>query len=182
MSVTGWFEDANKVKVYAARRGRRELVLALAWKKDEDGGATLTADSRAFERAADSIGADGSEEMPPEVLERRKALFEGFEMSEEYELPGDVSSVENLPAKAGRTASLKLTVDELLDPKMARELVQGTARVIRCGPSKLTDDEVRAFAEEMRKAKSEWKRRVDEHEKAKALGKGETPADGGEQK
>jgi hypothetical protein len=159
LKVTGYFQDINEVEL-----GQSTYAL----EKLEDGSYELTVHS---EGGGDlDIGEDnpikdmdlkGEDKAAAAMM---KAMFAGFEIAQEFKLPGKVTKAEGMETEE-REARFKLDMDDLLKMIENPEGVEGlfSGKIIAAPEGDITE-EIAAFREEMEKALAEAEEEVTEEE------------------
>ena len=179
VSVSGYFEDINKVKVYSeANQGgdaQKKLSFAAKYEKAGDGGkltmaSELTDDFRKMGKDAGAGGA-GNEELAKAMIEAMKPMLEGLKISMSVTVPGPVEDTGGLLEKKDRKATFSLEggtiLDAMKDPKgPAAKKLEGFGQSSEKGTAivwtKTTAgaDELAAFKKEMAAAKESWEKRL----------------------
>lgn len=157
--VTGYFEDINEVELGA---------LTYSMKTLEDGSMELSFDDSSIGEefvGEDNPFSDMEQEMKL-VRGMAKMALSAFEISFDFNLPGEVTEAEGLKFE-GRDARFTVGIDELLEmleePELAEEGFKGT---IRTEPPGDLDEEIAAFRKEMAKAIAEAEEVEPEEEEA----------------
>ncbi len=158
-----YFEDINKFKVIQRNDddedSPKEIVAEFSFAKT-DGGHRLTITNNATKDLGDAGEEMDLDSMPEEQRAMVEMMMErmlaGFSISESYTVPGDVTATTGLPKKSGRTASLAITGDDIKSPEKRMKIAKDNKRTVDCGASSMTAEEIRAFKDEMEKAKAEW--------------------------
>ena len=166
-----YFEDVNEFKVIQKAddegggmdgdaAATTEVVAEFSFTKT-DGGHRLTITNNAMKDFGDAGGDEMDLDSMPEeqramVEMMMERMLAGFSISESYTLPGAVTAAEGLPKKSGRTASLSVTGDDVKSPEKRAKLAKSSKRTVDCGASSMTADEIKAFKDEMARAKDEW--------------------------
>lgn len=182
MTVIGYFEDINKVKMYNEQDqgGEKKKTLSFAAKYEkvgEGGRLTMSNDmSKEFKNMSKDLpGTDGNEELGKAMLEAMKPMLEGMKVTLAMTVPGPIDSAGGLPDKKDRTASFSIDGNMMIalikDPKGAEakklEALAASAEKgesITWSKTTVTADDVAAFQKEMAAAKESWAKRLKEWE------------------
>jgi hypothetical protein len=187
VSIPGYFEDINKVKMYSeANQGgdaQRKLSFGAKYEKAGDGGklmmsSELTDDFRKMGGGPGGPGGAGGEELAKAMVEAMKPMLEGMKISVTVTVPGPVEQSGGFLEKKDRTATFsiegKTILDAMTDPKgpAAKKLEAFGAASDKGTPvtwSKTTvgADEIAAFKNEMAAAKESWAKRLKDAEATK---------------
>jgi hypothetical protein len=179
-TFAGYFEDANKVRIWKSadedEGGERKVMLSLKLTKEGEG--FVLEQSAGMLDELDDLGGDDDPDLPPEAQKAAKdmakammkGMMEGLEIGSSVEMPGKILKAEGheMP-KEGRVAGTTVTLDDLLDDEKAKKLKERKSTKVWCGKSEVTPEQTKAFRDEMTKAKEAWtKRAADWDAKAKA--------------
>jgi hypothetical protein len=187
-----YFEDANKLHFGAPKVGptgpksakAKKEAMTFEFKKEGDGYVLVVDNGLLGGNEQLAKMSKDDPDVTPEMKDMAKKMMgpmlEGMEISEVYEMPGAVATAEGLAAKEGRTASMLIKGEEMLDTekmKSAAGLASPRRRIV-CGASALSEDDVKAFKAELAKAKEDWAKWKAEAQARKSEGakKPETPA------
>lgn len=204
VSYTCWAEDLNKLKVYepagadgpgaAAAEGEeagpRKVAAAMVFKKDGDGYSLewKTEGMGKMDEGMKEFSTEGKTEEEKAQAEMvkgmMKGMMEGLEVSILVDMPGQASSPDGFFATEGRTGTFRMTLDDMLDETKMKAMSErmkklaGASPVLKSGKSEVSDDAVKAFRDEMAKAKADWEKRLAAFRAAKSAKAGEAqPAD-----
>ncbi len=167
--ATGYFEDATKL-------GNISNRTRFTWKKNDDGGFSLTSIAEKNDEQKDPFGDKGQSSIMQ--AQQMKDMFKGLKVEQEFVLPGKVTKTST-QAHEGRSAtmtitdedifkilelgeSLKKKIDagELTKEKATAELEKTTSSMDRievtCAAGS-TDDEVAQFKKDLEAAKASYK-------------------------
>lgn len=153
-SVTAYFDDINKVKMFEKddETSEKKLQLAFTFKKDGDGHA-LEIDDRLMEN---EDMEDMDEDAGAEAMEMFKEYTKGFEISRNVKMPGPVTKADGYAKKEGRTASNRFDESSLKDMNEFVKSLKSVQRKVVCGKSEMTDEDIAAFKKELADAKEAW--------------------------
>jgi hypothetical protein len=187
MTVIGYFEDINKVKLYNEQDqgGEKKKTLSFAAKYERKGeGGRLTMSNEMGDEfkkmSKDLPGADGNgnEELAKAMLEAMKPMLEGMKVTIAMTVPGPIESAGGLPEMKDRTASFSIDGNMMIalikDPKgpeakkmeaLGEAAKKGEA--ITWSKTTVSPDDVAAFQKEMAQAKESWAKRLKEAESKK---------------
>ncbi|HXX94891.1 MAG TPA: hypothetical protein VEN81_14790 [Planctomycetota bacterium] len=190
VSIPGYFEDINKVKMYgdspAGGGDAKKLSFGAKFEKVGDGGklvmsSELTDDFRKKMGAGAPgapDGAPGGEELAKAMIEAMKPMLEGMRIAVSVTVPGPVEDTGGFLEKKDRTATFaiegKTIIDAMTDPKgpAAKRMEafgaasnQGTA--VSWSKTTIGAEDIAAFKKEMAAAKESWAKRLKEAEAGK---------------
>ena len=184
VSITGYFEDINKVKMYSESNqggdAQKKLSFGAKYEKAGEGGkltmsSELTDD---FRKMGKDAGAGGNEELAKAMIEAMKPMLEGMKISMSVTVPGPIEGAGSFLEKKDRTATFSLDgktiLDTMADPKgpAAKKLESFGAASDKGTPITWTkttvsaEDEA-AFKKEMAAAKESWEKRLKDAESKK---------------
>jgi hypothetical protein len=184
VSIAGYFEDINKVKMYseAAPGGdaKKKLSFGAKYEKAGDGGkltmsSELTDD---FRKMGKDAGGGGNEELAKAMVEAMKPMLEGLKISMSVTVPGPVEDSGGFLEKKDRTATFalegKTILDAMTDSKgPAAKKLESFGAATEKGTSvtwtktTLGADDIAAFKNEMGAAKESWEKRLKDAESKK---------------
>jgi hypothetical protein len=180
VTFTGYFEDINKAKLTEKDdAGNRKTTLAFSFKPD-GGGYVLAVEGGLLGDNAPGGGpggpggmggmggAGGGGDAMPGMEAMMAQMLKGFKVLETYTMPGNVTRIQGLTGKAGRTATLSVGEKTMADPKAAKAANLSGTKKIWCGPKKVRFTEQSEFKAEMRRAKAAWARIKRKADQAKA--------------
>lgn len=187
ISIAGYFEDINKVKMYgesnAGGAGQKKLSFGAKYEKAGDGGkltmsSELTDDFRKMGAGPGGANGAGGEELAKAMIEAMKPMLEGLKISVSVIVPGPVDESGGFLEKKDRTATFsiegKTMLDAMTDPKgpAAKKLEAfGTASdkgtAVTWSKTTAGADEIAAFKKEMAAAKASWEKRLKDAESNK---------------
>jgi hypothetical protein len=150
-TVTAYFEDINKVKIFEKDEETDEKKLQMAYTFRKEGeGHVLEIDDRFMEDdEMDEAGVEAGLEMIKEHLK-------GFEVSRSVKMPGPVTSAKGFAKKEGRSAVHRIDESSLKDKDGVLDLMKAVKRRVVSGKSEVTDAEAAAFKKELEEAKAAW--------------------------
>lgn len=149
VQFNAYFEDVNKLVL------DKEEEQAARFELKRDGDAfTLTAKHGVVGRMMSDIAGNEPEEEDAAQAAMKKQMLQGFEVVESYTMPATVAAAEGMKVE-GKTASVAASSEQVLDPAKAKPLA-AEQRVISAKGDTTDDAAVKAFKEEMAKAKAEW--------------------------
>ena len=182
-TITGFFEDVNKVKMWddkkAEEGGGRKLMVGFKFAKEGDG-FVLEQTAGMFSDMADMGDTGGDDpDMTPEMKKAAaemaktflKGMMGGLEFGTSVEMPGKVTKAEGHEPKEGRVAGRTLTLDDILDDEKREKLKGVKAMKVWCGAADVTAEEKKKFQDEMAAAKETWKKTLAAFEAKKAATK-----------
>ena len=168
-TVTAYFEDVSKVKLYEKKEDEKKLKASFAFRKEGEG-FVLEIDDRLMENdeteKMDDMPAEGQEAAWPMI----KEFLKGFEVSRGVRMPGTVTKVEGFAKKEGRGAVNKIDEESLKSMEDMAKAVKSAKRKVVCGKSELSEGDVAAFKKELSDAKAAWPK-IKEEMKADAAKK-----------
>jgi hypothetical protein len=167
--ATGYFEDATKL-------GNTSNKARFAWKKNDDGGFSLTWIAEKDEAQKDPFSEKGQANLGQ--AQQMKDMFKGLKMEQEFTLPGKVTKTST-QAHEGRNATMTVTDEDILkildlgdslkkkidagettkEKAMAEmeKAMSGMDRIeITCAAGSV-DDEVAQFKKDLEAAKASYK-------------------------
>jgi hypothetical protein len=184
VSIPGYFEDINKVKMYGESNqggdAQKKLSFGAKYEKSGDGGKLtmsneLTDDFRKMGGGPGGAGGAGGEELAKAMVEAMKPMLEGMKISVTVTVPGPVEDTGGFLEKKDRTATFaiegKTILDAMTDPKgpAAKRLEafgaasdKGTA--VSWSKTTVGAEEIAAFKKEMAAAKESWAKRLKDAE------------------
>ena len=160
VTVSGYFEDINKVKVFQEEEvpGTERAVRTSYKFEKTEGGFTLECVEKLNPNEEKMAQA---EQMPPEMAEMvmptLEAAMKGMSLEYGFKMPGEVTKAEDCTKKEGRTASSVLAAKDMKSMTDYKKLGQNKHFKLTCGKSAVTDEEEAAFRAEMKEAVAEWK-------------------------
>ena len=156
VEVTGYFEDLNKVRIW--EEGTRREQLSFAFRKTA-AGYDLTARNLSVADAGGSRLATmirTHTQLPDAARQFMAPMLAGLHLSEAYKLPGVVATIQGLDMKSGRVAGTIITEAMAGDAEKVAYYQNLTTRRIICGPSTVSASELKAFKDELTRAKADW--------------------------
>ena len=148
VTITGYFTDINDVKFDMGEGdpGQKPVTFSM-----EEGQLTVS-NTMLMQMASDAA----NEEMPEEQKPMMRAMLEGMEITETYDVPGDITSAGPYEVKDGQ-AMAKVTVDDLMNNSPALQKLAGNESVVIGYDAKDWDaDAKQKFQQELQQAKAEW--------------------------
>lgn len=195
----GMGDDMEDEGAAPAAPAARKVAAAMVFKKD-DAGYTLEWKTEGMGKMDEGMkefsteGKSEEEKAQAEMMKgMMKGMMEGLEVSIVVDMPGQASSPDGFFTTEGRTGTFRMTLDDMLDETKMKAMgermkkLAGASPVLKCGKSEVSDDAVKAFREEMAKAKADWEKRLAAHRagaaaaEAKKAGEAQ-PAPAGETK
>lgn len=179
-SVTGYFEDINKVKIYNqdAATGKREVSFAAVCEKVGDSSALILVNSLG---AAVKRGQQNRKNQDPEAARRFAEMFKpmmaDLKISIIFEVPGEVSEASSFMKKRGRKALLEMGADAIFSPvlepegpdaKKVNQFMESEDVTIVWSGNKVSDEDQAKFRRELEEAKAEWAKALETARKKKA--------------
>ena len=168
-TVTAYFDDINKVKLYQKGDNRdeeRKLKVSFAFKKEGEG-YVLDIDDRLMESDDTKKMDDMPEEGAEQAWEMVKQFLKGFEVSRGVKMPGAVTTVEGFAKKEGRGASNRIDEASIKGMSDLTKMSKASKRKVACGKSEMSEGDVAAFKKELDDAKAAWPK-IQEEMKAEA--------------
>lgn len=188
VSVTGYFEDVNKVRIYdvvlgdaagEAPGGTRKAIFSCVYGKT-DAGHLLTLrheGSNEFNKLRGENAPGEGAELAKAMLEALKPMLEGLKFSMSITVPGPIREAKGLLEVKDRTASLGIDAKALIEGMSNPEGAEGKrlkaldeAKETRLVWKETTVPEVEivSFKKEMGEAKARWAKTLEEHRARKA--------------
>jgi len=185
MTVIGYFEDINKVKMYNEQdqggEKKRTLSFSAKYEKKGEGGRLMMSNEMGDEfkkMGKDLPGGDGNEDFAKAMLEAMKPMLDGMKVTMAMTVPGPIETSGGLPDKKDRTASFSIDGNMMIaiikDPKgpeVKKLEALGAAaekgEAITWSRTTVTDDDVASFKKEMSAAKESWAKRLKDWESKK---------------
>ncbi len=179
-SVTGYFEDINKVKIYSrnAQTGKRDVSFVAVCEKVGDSSALILSNSLG---AAIKQGQQNRQNQDPEVAKRfvemLKPMMGDMKVSLSFEVPGEVQEASEFMKKRGRKAVFDLNADAIFAPvlepdgpdaKRMKQFTEAEDATIVWSGNKVSDEDLAKFKKELERAKEEWAKTLEKAKKKKA--------------
>lgn len=192
VSLTGYFEDINKVKIYSKEEGggmeedpegeekpehgHRKTTYAFKYEKTETGGTLSMSDDVRNDMMKDAPGAEEGEDENPEMRKAMAKMMEsmlaGLKMSFVVTVPGSVEESEGFVTKQGRTASIEIDAKTILaaaeggkeseEAKKFQALKDAKSCRVTWKKNEVTEEEKTAFRKELEDAKAAWNMMLEE--------------------
>lgn len=172
VSVTGYFEDINKVKVYTVQQnptGGEQRTLSFSAKLEKtDAGHVLSLQdesTKEFGKGLPGGGADENPELGKAMLEAMKPMLEGLKVTVSVTVPGPIKEAKGFMETKDRTATsvidANLIIAAIGNPegeaaKKMKALSESGGGKITWTENKVTDAELEAFKKDMAAAKEAW--------------------------
>lgn len=181
VTMTAYFENINKVKIYQADNspagdGERRLLASFDYTSEAGGGGTLIVINGSMQEMDER--RQEMPDLPPEMRQgmrdMMKPMVEGLNIVLSVTVPGTVEEAVGFTSKKGPTATFQMTGDEILeamDPdsdtaKKFRELREAAERGNRSKVtwrrSEVSAEKAAEFNKELEAAKEAWKKLLDE--------------------
>lgn len=157
MTFSAYFEDINQVKL----GDTPEEATTFAYQTADDA-SSLTIKQGLVHAMAKDMADD--EDVDQQQMAMMMMMMQGLEVSESYQLPGQVSDGGAYDAEA-RKATAGLTAADLTGGEKAKKYAAAKENVIKFGKSEVTAEQIAAFKKELTEAKEAW-----EKKKAEAAG------------
>jgi hypothetical protein len=165
-TVTGYFDDINKVKVYGKdeKTGNSTLNESFALQRKENG-YVLLFEGRPREnlkklQPTDMAKGTMSEEMKASMLEITKYMLKNLRIVIVMTMPGTITHASGWPIVEGRTAKIVFEGKDLTETTLKKADSQSESTPedmkIECAKSEVSDSEMDAFKKESSTAKEGW--------------------------
>ncbi|MBI2933657.1 MAG: hypothetical protein HYY16_18595 [Planctomycetes bacterium] len=188
MTVTGYFEDIRKVKLYndkdeeegeEGEEESRQVGLSFEYRPEGEGG-TLTVRDDLFKDVQEKFSGglpegeddEAAKAMAEKMMEMMKPLLKGFKMGITFTVPGEIAEASGVASKKDRTASITMDGDMMIalmnkseDAKKKMEALGVAERKIVWKKNATTAAESEAFKRELADAKVKWKEILEKAEK-----------------
>lgn len=177
VTVTGYFADVNKVRIYDVKKKpvqEKKLAFACKVEKTDKGHALVFQNDAGDELKNLGAGADPNDlsgQLGQAMIQMMKPMLEGMKFCLSITVPGPIEEVTGGLEKKGRTASTSLegqtvfaalTHPEGEEAKRLKTVGEHKETRITWGENTVTGDEVRAFKSEMEAVLKTWQKRLDE--------------------
>lgn len=191
VSVTGYFEDINKVRIYnqnpgsapGEEPGGRKTMFACVYEKT-DAGYVLklqNEETNEFKKMRGGENApDGQEDLAKAMIEALKPMLEGLKFSVSITVPGPIREAQGVLETKDRTASLAIDAKTLFaamsnpagpEAKWLKTLEEFKEMRLVWKENSVPAAETAAFKKELADAKAQWARTLEEHRARKAAEK-----------
>ncbi|HXG63203.1 MAG TPA: hypothetical protein VNO22_17670 [Planctomycetota bacterium] len=188
VSVTGYFEDINKVRIYnqspapGEGPGGRKTMFACVYEKT-DAGYVLKLQNEGtneFKKMRGENAPDGQEDLAKAMIEALKPMLEGLKFSVSITVPGPILEAQGVLETKDRTASLaidaKTLVEAMSNPsspeaKRFKTLEEFKEMRLVWKENSVPASETSAFKKELADAKAQWAKTLEEHRARKAAEK-----------
>ncbi len=149
VTVTGYFMDVNNVKFDMGEGDPDQKPVTFSM---EEGKLTVN-NSTLMQMAADA----SQEQIPEEQKPMMKTMLEGMEITETYDVPGEVNSAEPYMTEDGMVMA-KVTVDDLLaaESPTLKKLAGAESLTIMYEPMEWEAAAKAEWTNELQQAKAEW--------------------------
>ena len=164
VTITGYFTDINQLKfdMGEGEPGQKPVTFSM-----EEGQLTVS-NTMLMQMASDAA----NQEMPEEQKPMMRAMLEGMEITETYDVPGDITSAQPYEVKDGQ-ATAKVTVDDLMNNSPALQKLAGNESVVIGYDAQEWDaDAKQKFQQELEQAKAEWAEMKNQAQPADAMDEG----------
>jgi hypothetical protein len=146
---TAYFEDITKV----GEEGNPDSS-KITWTKDGDT-YKLTMSNAPIVKMSTDMAANGGPGADPNQAAQAKMAFAGFNVTETYHLPADVTKADGLKIE-GRSATGSFTDAEIFDAAKLKAVAEVKERALTASGNPIAAADVAAFKAELEKAKAEW--------------------------
>lgn len=177
VTMTAYFEDISKVKLFDKKGGEKKVMLSFEYTKNGDGGTLVVKDAMMDEMAKEQAEKGPKEEpkdpeakkFAEEMKEKMKQEMKGFKLSSGVKVPGAITASEKYTKTDGRVAAVvldeKLLLDVMDEKEEAKKTVAGMAgdHKVTWTKNEVGADEVEAFKKEMAAAKAYWEKKKAEN-------------------
>lgn len=181
VTVTAYFEDINKVKMYQTDNldeggDERRLLASFDYTARADGGGILIVTNGPMQQMDER--QQEMPDLPPEMrqgmMEMVKPMIQGLKIAMSVTVPGEIEEAFGFTSKKGSTATFRIAGDEILeamdpDSETAKKFRDLRAAVERSNGSKVTwsrssvsEPKAAEFRKELDAAKEAWKKLLDE--------------------
>jgi len=158
-TYTVYFEDINKLEFIGGEGTKITYTLS----KDDQNYILVIENQRAAEESKKQL--QYLEKSTPEELLKMQRVFRGLEITEVYELPGEVYEYVGGLSQNGRVVSAILTEREVTDKIKMEKAIKSQwplKRTIGYRLSEIDSDKIKIFKNEMRQAKESSARQLSE--------------------
>lgn len=153
-----YFDDINE---FTGPNGEEEMFADYEFTND-GGACTLTVRGGLIQSMLAEYEVPGPEEL--QMIQAQRAQVEGFEIVEEYYLPGEAEAVEGFEM-IDNMAGVTIDVDNLINGDGPIPALQNRDQlVLVVGETSLAQAEIDAFAEELAQAVEDWETLKEEME------------------
>lgn len=154
VAYTAYFEDINKVKLWNVDGDKKKLQIGFVFKKEGDG-FTLDIDDRFLSDDDEEKQDEMPDDMKDQIWAQVQPLLKGFEVVNAVKMPGKVTAVDGYATKEGRTASSKVTEEQIKKIDDLKKTMTKAKRKVTCGKDEGDADKA-AFQKELAEAKAAW--------------------------